>query len=61
VEVTDRLVAILGLETLKEKQDAKKRIAVTETSLQRTNRKRRERLYSDKEKEEILFGKENYD
>jgi hypothetical protein len=49
------------LETLKEKQDAKKRIAATETSLQRTNRKRRERLYLDKEKEEILLGKENYD
>jgi len=33
VEVTDRLVALLGLETLKEKQDAEKRIAATENEL----------------------------
>jgi hypothetical protein len=33
VEVTDRLVALLGIETLKEKQDTEKRIAVTENEL----------------------------
>ena len=33
VEVTDRLVALLGLETLKEKQDTEKRIAATENEL----------------------------
>jgi hypothetical protein len=33
VEITDRLVALLGLETLKEKQDAKKREAATENEL----------------------------
>ena len=33
VEVTDRLVALLGLETLKEKRDAEKRIATTENEL----------------------------
>ena len=33
VEVTDRLVALLGLETLKEKQDAEKRIVATENEL----------------------------
>ena len=33
VEVTDRLVALLGLETLKEKLDTEKRIAATENEL----------------------------
>ena len=33
VEVTDRLVALLGLETLKEKQDAEKRAASVENEL----------------------------
>jgi hypothetical protein len=33
VEVTDRLVALLGLETLKEKQDTEKRVAATENEL----------------------------
>src|SRR5450759_247466 len=33
VEVTDRLVALLGLETLKEKQDTEKRVAATENDL----------------------------
>ena len=33
VEVTDRLVALLGLETLKEKQDAEKRAATVENEL----------------------------
>ena len=33
VEVTDRLVALLGLETVKEKQDAEKRIVATENEL----------------------------
>jgi hypothetical protein len=33
VDITDRLVALLGLETLKEKQDAEKRIAATENEL----------------------------
>ena len=33
VDITDRLVALLGLETLKEKQDAEKRIVATENEL----------------------------
>ena len=33
VEITDRLVALLGLETLKEKQDAEKRAATVENEL----------------------------
>ena len=33
VEVTDRLVALLGIETLKEKQDTEKRIATTDNEL----------------------------
>jgi hypothetical protein len=33
VEVTDRVVALLGLETLKEKQDAEKRTAEIESEL----------------------------
>jgi hypothetical protein len=33
VEITDRLVALLGLETLKEKQDTEKRVAATENEL----------------------------
>jgi hypothetical protein len=33
VEITDRLVALLGLETLKEKQDQEKRIAAAENEL----------------------------
>jgi hypothetical protein len=33
VEVTDRLVALLGLETLKEKQDAEKRAIKVENEL----------------------------
>jgi flagellar basal body-associated protein FliL len=33
VEVTDRLVALLGLETLKEKQDKEKRTAAVENEL----------------------------
>jgi hypothetical protein len=33
VEITDRLVVLLGLETLKEKQDTEKRVAATENEL----------------------------
>jgi hypothetical protein len=33
VEITDRLVALLGLDTLKEKQDTEKRVAATENEL----------------------------
>ena len=33
VEVTDRLVALLGLETLKEKQDAEKRAVEVENEI----------------------------
>jgi hypothetical protein len=33
VEVTDRLVALLGLETLREKQETEKRIAVAENEV----------------------------
>ena len=38
VDITDRLVALLGLETLKEKQEAKKEQLKWKTSLQRTSR-----------------------
>lgn len=38
VDITDRLVALLGLETLREKQEVEKRALAVETSLQRTSR-----------------------
>ena len=33
LEITDRLVALLGLETLKEKQDTEKRVATVKNEL----------------------------
>ena len=60
MEVTDRLVALLGLETLKEKQDAEKRAASVENELAKQEPLLESMLYLDKKTGEILYGKENY-